>query len=90
MPQTATQTYNLAISPSALALGPPTLPPATVGVAYSAQLSASGGVPPYTYAVTSGSLPAGLTLDPNSGILSGTPTTFGTSTFVVTATDSGA
>ncbi|HVY92422.1 MAG TPA: Ig domain-containing protein, partial [Bryobacteraceae bacterium] len=49
-------------------------------------LTASGGAAPYTFAVTTGSLPAGLTLA--NGIISGTPTASGTSTFTITATDS--
>lgn len=43
------------------------------GVAYSFQLNAAGGTPPYTFAVASGTLPAGLTLSA-SGLISGTPT----------------
>jgi hypothetical protein len=38
-----------------------------VGVAYSTQMAATGGAPPYTWAVTSGSLPSGLTLQPGGG-----------------------
>ena len=49
------------------------LPPATVGSPYSATLSASGGTPPYSWSVTSGSLPPGLSLSP-SGKIAGTPT----------------
>lgn len=55
-------------------------------VAYSQTLASTGGVGPYTYAVTSGSLPAGLSL--TSGVVSGTPTTTGTSNFTITVTDS--
>lgn len=58
----------------------------TLGTAYSATLSATGGTAPYTWTVTAGSLPAGLTLA-TSGLLSGTPTSAGTSTFTVTAAD---
>jgi hypothetical protein len=60
------------------------------GVPYSATISASGGAAPYTFAVTAGSLPPGapaFTLDPNTGLLSGTPTTSGSWVFTVTATD---
>ena len=63
------------------------LPNAVVGTPYTQTLSASGGLTPYTYAVTSGALPAGLTLASN-GTLSGTPTAPGASSFTVTATDS--
>ena len=62
-----------------ITLAPPTLPNGTVGVAYSQQITASGGTAPYTFTVTSGTLPAGVTLS-SSGLLSGTPTTPGSST----------
>ncbi|HTX01211.1 MAG TPA: Ig domain-containing protein [Acidimicrobiales bacterium] len=50
-----------------------TLPPATVGTAYSATLTAGGGDGQYSWAV-SGTLPSGLSLDPATGVISGTPT----------------
>jgi sugar lactone lactonase YvrE len=59
-------------------------PPTTPGVPYSYRFVASGNPPP-TFAVTSGSPPAGLTLDPTTGVLAGTPT--GPGTFAVTATN---
>ncbi|HUR18576.1 MAG TPA: putative Ig domain-containing protein [Acidimicrobiales bacterium] len=59
-------------------------PPATVGTAYTYTYTATGDPAP-TFAVTSGTLPAGLTLDSTTGVLSGTPTTPETSTFTVTA-----
>ena len=49
------------------------LPNAKVGVDYKAQLLAIGGRRPYTWAVTKGSLPGGLVLDPKTGIISGMP-----------------
>ena len=52
-----------------------------------ATLSTTGGTGTYTYAVTTGSLPAGLNLNSSSGHISGTPTTAGTDTFTITATD---
>ena len=48
-----------------------TLPNATLSIAYSQSLSAGGGTAPYTYSLT-GSLPAGMTLNTSSGVLSGT------------------
>ncbi len=46
----------------------------TVGTPYSVTLAATGGVGPYTYSVSAGTLPAGLTLDPSTGAITGTPT----------------
>ncbi len=64
-------------------------PPAgTVGVGYAYTLTASGGKAPYTFLVSAGSLPAGLTLNSATGVVSGTPTTTGNSTFTVKVTDS--
>jgi Zn-dependent metalloprotease len=64
-----------------------TLPDGTVGTAYPANsIIASGGNPAYTYAVTAGTFPTGLTLNTN-GTVTGTPTAAGTFTFTVTATD---
>jgi Putative Ig domain len=61
-----------------------TLTPGQVTVPYSLQLTATGGTP--TWSVSSGTLPAGLTLNSSSGLLSGTPTTQGDYTFKITAT----
>jgi hypothetical protein len=62
-----------------------TPPMATVGTPYTYTFAASGSPAP-TFTVTTGVLPAGLTLNPTTGVLSGTPT--GSGTFVVTATNS--
>jgi large repetitive protein len=65
------------------------MPDGTVGVAYSETLTASGGTTPYTWAVTAGALPVGLTLDPAAGTISGAnPTTAGTFGFTLQVTDS--
>lgn len=63
------------------------LPGGTAGVGYSQTLSASGGVLPYAWSVSSGRLPLGLTLSPG-GVLSGTPLTIGTFSFAVQLSDS--
>ena len=85
---TASRAYSFTISAAAVALNPATVPGATLAVAYSQTLAASGGVAPYTYAVSSGTLPAGMSLNGTTGVLSGTPTAPGSSTFTVRATDS--
>jgi len=71
-----------------ITVNPPTLPPATVGIPYSQTIIASGGTGPYTFAVTAGALPNGLTLNTSSGALTGTPTVAGLFTFTIQATDS--
>ena len=58
----------------------------TVGTAYSATLSGSGGTLPYTWSVGQG-FPLFFSIDPNTGIISGTPTTAGTFSFPVQLTD---
>lgn len=70
-----------------ITLTPSTLPSGTVDSNYSRRISAAGGKSPYGFSVSSGTLPAGLLLS-DAGVLSGTPTTAGTSTFVVNAFDS--
>lgn len=60
-----------------LGIGTITLPPAYCNVAYNATVDAGNGTAPYTFSVSSGSLPPGLTLDPSTGVISGTAGTFG-------------
>jgi hypothetical protein len=82
----ATKSLTIVISalPSISTSSP--LAAGSVGAAYSQTLAGSGGTTPYSWSVTSGTLPAGLTLS-SAGVLSGTPTTSGTSNFTVTLTD---
>jgi len=58
-------------------------PSGQVGVAYSHTFPTSGGTPPYTFSILAGVLPPGLTLDPATGIVSGTPTAAGTYPFII-------
>ena len=74
---------GLTVTPGPLTITTTALPAATVGAAYTATLTATGGTPPYSWSIASGSLPAGLTLAAGTGVISGTPTTTGTSSFTV-------
>ena len=67
----------------------PARPAAVVGVAYADQLQATGGTGAFTWAVTAGRLPAGLTLSASTGGVSGTPTETGSFAYTVTATSAG-
>jgi hypothetical protein len=64
------------------------LPGGDVGVYYEETVEARGGTSPYTFAVTIGSLPDGLSLNETTGVISGTPSTEGIFTFTIEATDS--
>ena len=87
---TATTTFHAFIG-TPVSITTTLLPSAVVSTSYSQTLSATGGAPPYgNWAVTSGSLPPGLSLNISSGVVSGTPTTSTGSpfSFSVTVTDS--
>ncbi len=71
----------------AITLDPATLPNSTAGSPYNQLITATGGVGPYNYSVSSGTLPLGLTLDHATGGLSGTPTTAGRFRFTIMATE---
>ncbi len=63
-------------------------PPAgQVGVAYSQQLTVTDGTAPFTWSISSGTLPAGLTLNASTGLLSGTPTAAGSSPVTIRVVD---
>jgi len=80
------QAISIKICPL-VSVNPGSLPTPTVGSAFSSTLSASGGASPYTFAITSGTLPSGLSLSSSTGVLSGTPTSTASQTFTVRATD---
>ncbi|MDP9161283.1 MAG: putative Ig domain-containing protein, partial [Acidobacteriota bacterium] len=64
-----------------------TLPAGAVGVVYSASLRVSGGSAPYSFRITQGTLPSGLSLDGGTGTISGTPDTVGTFQFELAVSD---
>ncbi len=80
----ATQTLSITIDQ---AITPATLPAGSIGVPYSQTLTANGGIAPYGWVISAGSLPVGLSLTP-AGVIAGTATTLGTSSFTVKVTDS--
>jgi hypothetical protein len=89
-PQTKTQGLSITVNP-VLSITTTTLPSGTVATAYSQNILTSGGTLPISWSVSTGTLPAGLTLAGNAsgaGVVSGTPTAYGSSTFTATATDS--
>jgi hypothetical protein len=81
-------TLSINIVAAALSIATASLPAGVTGTAYLQTLAVTGGTLPYTWSLSAGSLPAGLTLDVTSGNISGTPTVSGTSTFTVQVTDS--
>lgn len=75
------------VLPPDLAIATSSLTNGSVGVAYSRTLMASGGVTPYLWAIIAGNLPAGLTLNSQTGGISGVPITAGTFTFTARVSD---
>ena len=71
---------------SALTITTTSLPNGATGTPYSQQLNATGGEPPYSWTVTSGNLPDGLSLS-SAGLISGTPTASGVYSFTVQVSD---
>ncbi len=83
----ANGSVSINVKPQAFNITTGAFPQGVVNFDYPQQiLVASGGSAPYTFALTTGTLPAGLTL--SSGIIGGVPTTAATSSFTLTATDS--
>jgi Putative Ig domain/Immunoglobulin I-set domain len=74
-------------NPSALIVSA-NLPAASVGSAYSGNLTVSGGTAPYAFSTASGALPQGITLNNGTGAVAGTPTTSGSFSFAVSVSDS--
>jgi hypothetical protein len=87
--KTATANLSITINPAVM-VTTTSLPAGVIGTAYNQTLTATGGITPYTWAITTGTLPTGLSLNSGTGVISGTPSgTFtGTTSFTVTVTDS--
>jgi Putative Ig domain len=79
---------TVAPPPAPLVVTPSTAPQGTANSPYNLALSTTGGSAPYTWSISSGTLPSGIALDANAGLLSGTPTTTGVANFTVQVTDS--
>jgi hypothetical protein len=85
-------TYTLRVrqAKGAIILSPANLPDAQAGTPYTQQITGAGGTAPYTFSVPPGTLPPGMSLNPSTGVISGTAKTPGSYPFTITATDSSA
>ncbi|OYT69349.1 MAG: hypothetical protein CFK52_13870, partial [Chloracidobacterium sp. CP2_5A] len=68
-------------------VNPPTVAAAVIGSPYTQTLTGSGTTAPYTFALVGGALPPGLSLNPTTGVISGTATALGLFSFTVRVTD---
>ena len=89
VPATGTKALSITVAaaPVALAVSTASVPAGQVGVAYSQTVAATGGTAPYSWAVISGGLPAGISLNTSTGVISGTPTAVGASSFTLQVND---
>ena len=87
--QSATQALSILVNlPAAPSITTTTLPAATEGTNYSQPVAGAGGLTPYTFTVSAGTLPAGLALNASTGVISGKPSgPNGTSSFTIKLTD---
>jgi hypothetical protein len=88
--QTAGANLSISVSATALSVTTTSLAGGTLGSAYNQTLAATGGITPYSWSITAGALPAGLSLNTSTGAITGTPTgtVTGQINFTVTVTDS--
>jgi hypothetical protein len=85
--RTASQALSIVVAPPPLVITTTSLAGGSVGQSYSQTLAATGGTPSYTWSVSAGSLPSGLTLNVSTGVVSGTPSASGTFNFTAEVTD---
>ena len=90
-PQTVQKALTLTINPAPapLSITTTSLPDGFVGEAYNQAVQATGGSGALTWSIAAGTLPQNLSLDPTIGVISGTPTAAGTSSFTVRVADTG-
>jgi hypothetical protein len=81
----AYETQN--VLPPDLVIATSSLPGSTVGVSYTTTLAASGGITPYLWSIATGGPPPGLSLNSQTGAISGTPSSAGTFTFTAQVSD---
>lgn len=89
--QTVQKVLSLTINsaPPVLSITTTSLPGGNVGQAYSQPVVATGGTLPLTWAIVVGTLPQNLSLNPSTGVISGTPTATGNSSFTIQVSDVG-
>ncbi len=85
--QVATRVLSILIRIDAVTITTTSLPDGRVGVPYSQFVSATNGQQPFSWSISAGALPTGLSIDPNTGEVGGLPTTQGTFNFTVQVTD---
>ena len=86
--QTGTEQLTLTVQAATLTISTATLPDGITTVAYSQTIAVTGGVAPYTFSISAGTLPAGLAVNSATGAITGTPTTIGSNSFTVKVVDS--
>lgn len=82
---TDSRTLGLLVAPAPLVITTSALASGSLNVAYSANVAATGGTAPYSWAASG--LPAGVTIDTSTGTINGTPTASGTFNVLVTVSD---
>jgi hypothetical protein len=85
--RTAQKLFTMFVRPPSIQVSTSSLATAVQGSSYAQQLSATGGAPPYTWSISGGALPSGLTLNSSTGVVSGTPGVTGAFNFTAAVTD---